>query len=192
MIMKKLSDGNFILNHIFIGLQKVSYENVEKRPCAMMKGVESYLYIKTGEYMIKIPNTLLEIVGVSKEEAWERALEHVKEETKIESMRKKLKKIDCPADLEKADKENPMFILSNESGIRGASAILNKEVLEELAHRYETNKLVVIPSSVHELIVLPSSSEQELPILSKMVETVNATMVEEKDRLINEAVIIRL
>ena len=54
-----LFDGDFILNSIFVGLQKVSTEDIEKKLCEDFEGIESYLYIRgeadrEGSYSIKV------------------------------------------------------------------------------------------------------------------------------------------
>lgn len=48
-----LFDRNFILNNIFVGFQKASKENIEKKLCEDFEGIESYLsYEQNVEYGI--------------------------------------------------------------------------------------------------------------------------------------------
>lgn len=86
------------------------------------------------------------------------------------------------ADLEK--NETGMYVLSNEKGIYGACEILNISVLQKFAA--ETGKsLYLIPSSVHEIIILPEMNDMEPDEVEQMVWKVNQEEVEPQDRLSN-------
>ena len=76
---------------------------------------------------------------------------------------------------EDMDEMTPFFIISNKSKVKGASAILNKKVLAEFGERYHTNKIVVLPSSVHEMLLVPYTEEIDLDTFSDMVGQVNSS-----------------
>ena len=77
-----------------------------------------------------------------------------------------------------------MYVISNEIGINGASAMLYEEGLEELSNIFESD-VYIMPSSVHECIAI--SSEMGDPNeLAEMVESINMDQVELKDRLSNQ------
>lgn len=78
--------------------------------------------------------------------------------------------------------EMPMQILSNESRVHGAACILYPGLLGQLADR-EGKNLYVIPSSIHEVIVLPDSGQEDASSLREMVVEVNATQVEPEEIL---------
>ena len=44
--VNELNNKDFILNHLFIGLQKESTEEIIKKPCEDFEGIESYLFVK--------------------------------------------------------------------------------------------------------------------------------------------------
>ena len=74
-------------------------------------------------------------------------------------------------------------IITNKSQHCGAAAILGK--MSELKKRYK-NGFLVVPSSVHEMIVLPRFDmdlEKQKSELSKMVNIVNGECVEDADVL---------
>ena len=50
--------------------------------------------------------------------------------------------------------QTPFNVVTNNSEYRGASAILNKKMLSEFGRKYNINKVVVIPSSIHEMLIL--------------------------------------
>ncbi len=69
-----------------------------------------------------------------------------------------------------------MQILSNHSRTFGAAAILLPGVLEEIADRAEAG-LYILPSSVHEVILIPESGDEDVEYLKSMVKEVNDTQV---------------
>lgn len=78
----------------------------------------------------------------------------------------------------------PLQILSNENRVHGASCILYPGVLKQLADE-EVCDLYIIPSSVHEVIILPDTGDENPDQLRDMIEEVNATQVEPEEILSN-------
>lgn len=70
----------------------------------------------------------------------------------------------------------PMFVLSNTSKLNGATVILYNNVLKKFADMIKSD-LYILPSSVHETILLPSFEGMSKDELKEMVECVNATQV---------------
>ena len=78
--------------------------------------------------------------------------------------------------------EVPMKILSNARRVHGAACVLYPGVLERLAWK-EGSDLYVIPSSVHEVILLPCIGAPQPEELEGMVREVNRTQVAPEDVL---------
>lgn len=76
----------------------------------------------------------------------------------------------------------PMWILSNESRVDGAVAITSQETLKA-AHEKLGEDFYVLPSSRHEVILVPQSMVSDVEDLKKMVHEVNATEVSKIDKL---------
>ncbi len=76
----------------------------------------------------------------------------------------------------------PMKVLSNTSRVHGAACILYPGVLERLAGE-EGADLYILPSSVHEVILLPVDDGEREELLKEMIAEVNQTMVEPEDVL---------
>ncbi len=76
--------------------------------------------------------------------------------------------------------------LSNHMGINGAATILYPGILEEIASYFQSN-LFVLPSSVHEVIILPDYKEYRLEELSAMVKEINTREVDAEEVLSNHA-----
>jgi hypothetical protein len=80
-----------------------------------------------------------------------------------------------------------MYVLTNKGGHTGAVQLLNKNALDSAADHIGTDSLIILPSSVHELIILPADKEEEDPgylkDLVEIVRTVNDTDVLEQEIL---------
>ena len=70
----------------------------------------------------------------------------------------------------------PMHILSNKSQIFGAACILYPDAMKDLSKEFGTD-LFVIPSSIHEVILMPASDDYDYDDLSMMVRDVNESDV---------------
>lgn len=75
-----------------------------------------------------------------------------------------------------------MYILTNRSKRFGAAEILDKRTLRMIADKVG-DRFIVLPSSVHETIVLPPKDEEEYRRLADMVREVNDTDVDVEERL---------
>lgn len=79
----------------------------------------------------------------------------------------------------------PMYVLTNKNKIFGAPAMLSKKALAELSEMLgeRSNKLAILPSSVHEIIAVPYNSDEDLDYMIDMVTEINATEVSLEDKL---------
>lgn len=71
---------------------------------------------------------------------------------------------------------NRMYVLTNQSGINGAACLLYQHLLENFANQVKTD-LYLLPSSIHEIIILPSQKNLDKKELSHMVNEINLTQV---------------
>jgi len=76
----------------------------------------------------------------------------------------------------------PMYVISNSDHVHGAASLLYADMLKELADREQKN-LYVIPSSIHEVIVLQDNGNEDVMRLKAIIEEVNRTQVEAEDVL---------
>ena len=82
-------------------------------------------------------------------------------------------------------KNIPMYVVSNSSGLCGASVVLYPNVLRQLAWKTRSD-LVVFPSSRHEVLVTPLEDDTDFSELREMVRTVNDTTLQMSDFLSNQ------
>ncbi len=81
-----------------------------------------------------------------------------------------------------SDRKNRMYILSNQKGINGASCLLYPNVLHKLSEQFQSD-LYIFPSSIHELILVPTHDDKSSKEYSNMVREINATQVAREEVL---------
>jgi len=79
----------------------------------------------------------------------------------------------------------PMMVLSNQNKMFGASMMMQQDVMDQIGEMMKGD-YYILPSSVHEIIVVPMNMEMELPELNAMVSDINATEVENDEVLTNK------
>lgn len=80
------------------------------------------------------------------------------------------------------ESDNLMYVLSVKSRIKGSGLMLYKDVLGRIAEQLDSD-LIIIPSSIHELIILREDKSMEPESIYAMVKEVNNTQVAPEDIL---------
>lgn len=83
-----------------------------------------------------------------------------------------------------------MIVVSNELGINGAAVMLYDGVMEQIANEYDSD-LYLLPSSIHEIIVVPAGEEDLHETFSSMVNNINQRYVDEDEVLSDRVYIYR-
>lgn len=83
---------------------------------------------------------------------------------------------------------NQMYVLTNQSGINGASCLLYPHLIENFANQVKSD-LYLLPSSIHEIIILPSQKQLNKNELSHMVNEINLTQVAPEEVLSDQVYI---
>ena len=146
----------------------------------------------TGSATILIHNQHLKLWGTGEEELFHTAMENTpyfqKEKlTGMDSVIEYLTGQKLGNDI--LDGICSMYVLTVENNLNGAGAVLYKDLLKGFADRME-NDFYILPSSVHEMILLPSFTD-DVESLSKMVKEVNATQLKPEDVLSDHAYVYR-
>lgn len=71
---------------------------------------------------------------------------------------------------------------SNTQNVNGAAEILNQKAMDEIAEKLGGD-FIVLPSSVHETIILPIDQGMDSNELEGMVQQINAGVVSDEDKL---------
>ena len=86
----------------------------------------------------------------------------------------------CP----KSEDEVMMYVITNEQGINGATVMLYQEEFQQLAAKLG-GKLYILPSSIHELILIPFEEDVDEVKLAQLVQEVNQNQVPLEEVLSN-------
>lgn len=79
-------------------------------------------------------------------------------------------------------KASNMFVLTNDQRLYGASYLCNPDVLKEISEKLDGD-FMILPSSVHEIIILRENQDMDISDLQEMVKSVNQTEVGPTDYL---------
>ncbi len=82
-----------------------------------------------------------------------------------------------------SSQDDVMFVLSNEKKMYGAAALLDKVIMQKITDNFES--FYILPSSVHECLIVRSSADMDVNMLTAMVRDVNIGQVAVEDRLSN-------
>ena len=89
----------------------------------------------------------------------------------------------CPEDCQE---ESYMYVLSNQFRHFGAICMLYDRVLEDIANQIDED-FYILPSSIHEVIILPVSCSPSLTEINDMIVEINETQVTEEEVLSDHA-----
>lgn len=141
-----------------------------------------------------VKKDMLRLWNISEGELWDAAYENLKEyDFCVRKMRDVLsaffEEIHTEDDEQNAENEM-MYVISNVNYIGGAAGILRADILSGLSEKYDSD-LYILPSSIHELILLPVSEEMCAAELKQMVMTVNRECVAPEEQLSNKVYCFR-
>ena len=155
---------------------------------------------KDGLMSVPVQFELMETWNVTAEQLYEIALENLTKadigvftpmkEILFAGVLSELKEI-CDGDEEEARRkldqmipDNNLWVLTNKRRVNGANMLLDRSVMEDVIKEVGTD-FFILPSSIHECIILPADSGMDSQQLEAMVCEVNETQVEKEERLSN-------
>ena len=75
-----------------------------------------------------------------------------------------------------------MYILTNENGLNGAGVLFYPDMQKRIGEILD-DSYYVLPSSLHEVIIMPEKLSPDIRVLEAMVKDANKTVVELQDIL---------
>lgn len=147
-----------------------------------------------GRMTLPITNEIMESMGVDQQQLKETALANISDQDySFKSMRDVLVGMMFPEGIPEndpmvdlmlppEDAGTQMYVLSNTQNVNGASEILNQKAMDEIAEKLGGD-FIVLPSSVHETIILPIDQGMDSNELEGMVQQINAGVVSDEDKL---------
>ena len=130
-----------------------------------------------------ITSPILKELGVTEDELYRTAMQNLKREKPcFDSMQRALSGLlDMEEDILDIPPTKGLYVLSNERKYFGASMILNPDALNDIEDKI--GPFYILPSSVHEVIVLPKDTGIDIASLREMVRDINMAVVEAHERL---------
>ncbi|MDE6052316.1 MAG: hypothetical protein K2G55_00840 [Lachnospiraceae bacterium] len=146
-----------------------------------------------GTASILIHNVHLKLWDISVDELYRAAKENTQrlQEYEIKSMTDVLYEIMKTEDEEKFDDDDyisklsdsiPMYVLSNRSRVEGAACMLYPNLIKDFADAIDSS-FYIIPSSIHELLLLPAEHDEESREIKSMIREINDTQVSAEEIL---------
>ena len=80
------------------------------------------------------------------------------------------------------DPDKVMYVLTSDDKMYGAKLLLDTAKMDEIAEKLEGD-FIVLPSSIHESIILPNAAGISRDELEEIVQSVNSTVLDPKDFL---------
>lgn len=173
---------------------KLNKKMLQGKPYRMLEDLAVIYYIKIGELTdgsatVIVSTEMLKQWHIAEDRLWKIALENEQQNTYVfQSLNKLLKSFkggmvmyNPEYDEEDEDEKLQMYVVTNKNNVLGSSVLLNKSYLkaiEDVIGRY-----YILPSSIHEIIVIPQYRITSTDELREMVCEVNNTTVLEDEIL---------
>lgn len=193
----RITELGKVEDHIICRLvnQEMNAEFLANRPYTAFEDLAVVYAVDLGSHQggrmsAPITNQMMEQYGITTEELHDIALHNLSEsQIDFKTMRETLMEMmgiteDDPqaAFMLPPEDEMGMYILTNAEKLDGAAAILDAKTMQDISEKLGGD-FVVLPSSRHEVIVLPMRDDMNIRVLEGMVQEVNAGQVAPEDRL---------
>lgn len=134
---------------------------------------------------VEVQTEMMKIWKKNTEDLWTAAITNLsKEEFQIKDIESMIEGLEDVRLNEQRDGRPLCYVLANGVEKNGAVGIFRTDMLMELAERVEKD-LFIIPSSVHEVLLVPDDGKNEAESLKDMVRKVNDEVVDRVDLLSN-------
>lgn len=183
----QITNPDYILKNVNVGVQRLqSKADYIHRP-TKYEDIEEYLYIRVDENMtFKVTEDLVAMLTketellIMADELWDIAYKNTFADYELKSLEEAL---GLPG------MGLPMYYLTNSYKTLGASQLLNDKALTECADKLGADKLYIIPSSIHEVLLIADDGNADVEGLSAMVRAVNSDTVLPEEQLGDNAIV---
>lgn len=133
------------------------------------------------EERLIITEAIIDKVGMTSKELLQAAKRNIDKCWQIKSLSElmgELMGVPAPA----SETDVPLFVATTNNRSHGASVFLSDSLMEAAYGKFGC-EVIILPSSVHEILLMPKSDSYEYETLLSIVRTVNRTEVSEEDFL---------
>lgn len=121
---------------------------------------------------INVQNVCLELWGVSEADLYGQAMRNMEHEALVMDLCETLEGCLPNGELKIHEPNVKMLVLTNKKMWHGAAMVLQTETLDNACMQMQTERLVIIPSSIHETILIPYG-EDDIHGIDEMISEVN-------------------
>ncbi len=135
---------------------------------------------------VRVTNQMLERWGKTIDELHEAAVANLAKEAKTpKTMLATMIEMMGPEveDMLPPEGDEKQYVITNTQGTLGAAQILNSHILDEVAAKNGWENVMILPSSIHECLLLRDPGEDMHRSFINMVREVNETQVSPEERL---------
>lgn len=134
-----------------------------------------------GQGAIRLKDEIIKSWGITEEELYEASFVDTPDCKSIVEVLREM--MEMPEEMPPIDEESVMFVCTNEQKLDGANVLSDNSFMKELSDRF--GEYFILPSSLHEVLIVPKNSRFDSEELLAMVEGVNATQVAPNEVLSN-------
>ncbi len=134
-----------------------------------------------------VTNQIMDSLGVTPEQLHQDALENAAmiHPSKVQNLAEVIAEMTgMPVEMV-AESTPQLLVVSNEDKIKGASALFYPEMMDQLTKEVGGD-FFVLPSSIHEVLVMPDNGEMSAEELKAMVTSINGDVVDPADVLTDQ------
>ena len=139
---------------------------------------------ENGAATVLITNAMMEQFGVTKEQLHADAMENAQEirPADFRTMATVMAEMMGMPEEMMADMAPPMYVATNQDKVQGAAVMFYPDFMDQAAKELGGD-IFILPSSVHEVLILPDDGNMNAQELKEMVTSINASEVSPEDRL---------
>lgn len=179
--------SNSKINIIAARNNEYIYMESERLGLILMYFIEIQEQSKEGMASITLTEKIRDMAGVSTDKIKEAAFRNINSITTINTMREVMLSImNIPAEIADdiiPEDDIPMWVVTTKDKYFGAATIMSQDTINRIAEVIGSEDFFILPSSVHEVLVIPAGKDMDPEELLAMVKQVNETEVSVEDRL---------
>ena len=205
--VSQITDFDHVKDNIRLKLVSadMNKEYLEGKPFKLVEDLAVVYYVDLGENnefgkaSVPITDNLLKVYGITAEELHDIATQNMEtlvtpQFQDMESMLRETMMQSLPPEMPQDMKDQivegvlagqgapSMYILTNEDKMNGAAMLLSPEAMD-MVREAVGDDFFILPSSIHECLIVPKSADVSLEALENMVKEVNANEVAPGERL---------
>lgn len=173
---------DYLQTNLYVSMQKKTQDGCMKESFLNLEAVlrlalkAPVFYEKGYVASIKVQDVLLGEWGLSAREAWDIAFRNSRESLNMISMAEYF-------GFSEEEFNVPLTIVTTKNYYAGASALLFQDIFRKYCEKKNLPSCNIIPSSIHEVLIVPSDVDIDTEVLKAMVDEVNRSEVKPEEQL---------